>query len=157
MPPPQVFKGAKQGRPTRGHPENARYTTRKLTKQYWGLYLRSALLVNLLWKTVKSQWWCVLPLSMVARLTPVLFLSAATFLSFFLFSFRLPIQRKFLTMPPDLQSSSEATPTTSLGNSPDRMQTILYYTSWWLDHASPKTWDLGEGSSPFAHCIMGKL
>ena len=106
---------------------------------------------------MKSQWWCVLPLSMVARLTPVLFLSAATFLSFFLFSFRLPIQRKFLTMPPDLQSSSEATPITSLSNSKERMQTILYYTSWWLDHASPKTWDLGEGSSPFAHCTIGKL
>ena len=97
---------------------------------------------------------------MVTRLAPVLFLSVFTTLSFFLLSFRLPKQHMFLLKKstpaePLLQidkSSSAASPDSSSSNSPKRLQTILYYTPWWPDHASPTTWDLGEGSSPFAHC-----
>ena len=97
---------------------------------------------------------------MVNRLVPVLCLSVFTALSFFLLSLQLPKQRLFLMKKPAPsepllqidQTSSEASPGVSSSNSPERVQTILFYTHWWEDHASPKTWDLGEGSSPFAHC-----
>jgi len=29
---------------------------------------------------------------------------------------------------------------------------ILYYTTWWDDHADPQSWDLGEGSWMFENC-----
>ena len=92
---------------------------------------------------------------MVTRLSPVLYLGVFTTLTFFLLSFRLPQQHMFLmkeSSQPKPLSSSEASPNVTSSNSPERVQTILYYTPWWPDHASPKTWDLGEGSSPFAHC-----
>ena len=120
----------------------------------------SAFSVETLRKTDKKwkqlcQWWLMLPLSMVTRLTTVLYLGVFTTLTFFLLSFRLPQQHMFLrkeSSPPKPLSSSEASPNVPSSNSPERVQTILYYTPWWPDHASPKTWDLGEGSSPFAHC-----
>ena len=92
-------------------------------------------------------------MSMVTRLTTVLFLTVFTALSFFLLSSRLSNQQMFLmkeSAPRDPSSFSEANPNVSSSNSPQ--QTILFYTPWWPDHASPTTWDLGEGSSPFAHC-----
>ena len=94
-------------------------------------------------------------MSMVTRLTPVLYLGVFTTLTFFLLSFRLPQQHMFLvkeSSTPKPLSSSDASPNVTSSNSPERVQTILYYTPWWPDHALPKTWDLGEGSSPFAHC-----
>ena len=91
-------------------------------------------------------------MSMVTRLTPVLYVGVLTALSIFFLSFRLPIQHMFSIPAEPLlqisQSSSEASPDVSS----KRVQTILYYTPWWPSHASSKTWDLGEGSSPFAHC-----
>ena len=100
-----------------------------------------------------------------SRLTPVLFLSVFTALSIVLLSLRLPTQhmsgQKKSTPPmvvppkPLLQiekSSTASSSNASSSNSAERVQTILFYTPWWPDHASPKTWDLGEGSSPFAHC-----
>ena len=90
---------------------------------------------------------------MVTRLTHVLFLTLFTALSFFILSSRLPNQQMFLlkeSAPRDPTSFSEAN--SNVSSSSNSPKTILYYTPWWPDHASPKTWDLGEGSSPFAHC-----
>jgi len=81
-------------------------------------------------------------LSMLARLSQVIFLTAVTSLSFFIFFSKLPHSPKILVKESVLNISAPRVET----------RTILYYTPWWPDHASPGSWDLGEGSSPFAHC-----
>ena len=81
-------------------------------------------------------------MSMLARLSQVIFLTAVTSLSFFIFFSKLPHSPKILVKESVLNISAPRVET----------RTILYYTTWWPDHASPGSWDLGEGSSPFAHC-----
>ena len=105
-------------------------------------------------KTIGQLWWIRL-FSMVTRLTPVLYVSVFAAFSVFLLSFWLPIKQKFLLnepLPQINQFSSEVSIDVSSDNSRERVQTILYYTPWWPDHASSKTWALGEGSKPFDHC-----
>ena len=101
--------------------------------------------------TTICQWWWFWPLSLTkvttSRLNPVVFVGVFT-ISIFLLSFRLPIQHMFsIPAEPLLQIDQSSSDVSS-----KRVQTILYYTSWWPSHEASKTWDLGEGSSPFAHC-----
>merc|ERR1712018_679507 len=85
--------------------------------------------------------------------SPVFYVGVFTVFSIFFLYFHLPIQDVFsipaVPLPQINQSSSEGSTDVRSSKS---VQTILYYTPWWPTHASSKTWDLGEGSSPFAHC-----